>query len=119
MKLDEASSPAKMAALADRARGLVRELGCRLRDLAEAQKPLPIDPKVMRGATDKIMADVTSLLGQLRGEDPPERPYHPAVERRKVRAEIRKLADAGGSGGSSPRADSANAEAGANGSAKN
>jgi 1-acyl-sn-glycerol-3-phosphate acyltransferase len=55
---------------------------------------LPIDPKVMRAATDKIMADVTALLGQLRGEDPPEKPYHPAVERRKVRSELRKLADA-------------------------
>ncbi|HET7013830.1 MAG TPA: lysophospholipid acyltransferase family protein [Streptosporangiaceae bacterium] len=62
-------------------------------DLSEFEG-LPIDSKVMRAATDKIMADVTALLSQLRGEDPPEKPYHPAVERRKVRAELRKLADA-------------------------
>jgi len=62
-------------------------------DLSEFEG-LPIDSKVMRAATDKIMADVTALLSQLRGEDPPEEPYHPAVERRKVRAELRKLADA-------------------------
>jgi 1-acyl-sn-glycerol-3-phosphate acyltransferase len=55
---------------------------------------LPIDSKVMRAATDKIMADVTALLSRLRGEDPPEKPYHPAVERRKVRSELRKLARA-------------------------
>jgi len=66
-------------------------------DLAEFVG-LPIDPKVMREATDKIMADVTALLSKLRGEEPPEKPYHPAVERRKVRAELRKLAaDANGS----------------------
>ncbi|HXS64244.1 MAG TPA: lysophospholipid acyltransferase family protein [Streptosporangiaceae bacterium] len=63
-------------------------------DLSEFEG-LPIDSKVMRAATDKIMADVSGLLGKLRGEDPPEKPYHPAVERRKVRAELRKLADAG------------------------
>ncbi len=62
-------------------------------DLSEFEGQ-PIDSKVMRAATDKIMADVTALLGQLRGEDPPEKPYHPAVERRKVRTELRKLADA-------------------------
>lgn len=61
-------------------------------DLAEFEGQ-PIDSKVMRAATDKIMADVTVLLGKLRGEDPPETPYHPAVERRKVRNELRKLAE--------------------------
>ncbi len=53
---------------------------------------LPIDTKVMRAATDKIMADVTGLLSGLRGEDPPAKPYHPAIERRKERAELRLLA---------------------------
>jgi 1-acyl-sn-glycerol-3-phosphate acyltransferase len=63
-------------------------------DLSEFEG-LPIEPKVMRAVTDKIMADVAELLGKLRGEDPPEKPFHPAVERRKVRTELRKLADAG------------------------
>jgi hypothetical protein len=40
-KLDEASSPAKVAALPDRARGLVLDLGDHLRDRAEAQKAKP------------------------------------------------------------------------------
>lgn len=53
----------------------------------------PIDTKTMRAATDKIMADVAALVGKLRGEDPPAEPYHPAIERRKVRADLRKLAE--------------------------
>ncbi len=53
---------------------------------------LPIDSKTMRAATDKIMTDVTALLGKLRGEDPPAEPYHPAIARRQARAELRKLA---------------------------
>src|SRR5215472_12652697 len=54
---------------------------------------LPIDTKTMRAATDKIMADVAALLGKLRGEDPPAEPYHPAIARRKERAELRRLAE--------------------------
>jgi 1-acyl-sn-glycerol-3-phosphate acyltransferase len=53
---------------------------------------LPIDTRTMRAATDKIMSDVAELVGKLRGEEPPEQPYHPAVARRKVRADLRKLA---------------------------
>lgn len=53
----------------------------------------PIDTKIMRAATDKIMADVAALVGLLRGEDPPAAPYHPAIERRKLRAELRDLAE--------------------------
>jgi 1-acyl-sn-glycerol-3-phosphate acyltransferase len=53
----------------------------------------PIDTKTMRAATDKIMADVTALLGKLRGEDPPAEPHHPAVARRKLRTDLRKLAE--------------------------
>jgi 1-acyl-sn-glycerol-3-phosphate acyltransferase len=54
---------------------------------------LAIDTKTMRAATDKIMADVAALVGKLRGEDPPAQPYHPAVARRKVRADRRKLSE--------------------------
>ena len=42
------------------------------------------------------MADVAALVGKLRGEEPPATPYHPAIERRKLRADLRKLdADSG------------------------
>jgi 1-acyl-sn-glycerol-3-phosphate acyltransferase len=62
-------------------------------DLSEfAGKPL--DTPTLRAATDKIMADVAGLVGQLRGEVPPAEPYHPAVARRKQRAELRQLAGA-------------------------
>jgi 1-acyl-sn-glycerol-3-phosphate acyltransferase len=47
--------------------------------------------RVLRAATDKIMADVAGLLGQLRDEVPPAAPYHPAVARRKFRADLREL----------------------------
>jgi 1-acyl-sn-glycerol-3-phosphate acyltransferase len=47
--------------------------------------------QILRAATDKIMADVTALVGELRAEVPPAKPYHPAVERRKLRQELRKL----------------------------
>src|SRR5258708_5422087 len=53
----------------------------------------PIDSETMRAATDKIMAEVAALVGKLRGEDPPAPPYHPAVARRKLRADLRKLAE--------------------------
>ncbi len=54
---------------------------------------LPLDTPTLRAATDKIMAEVSALAGKLRGEDPPARPYHPAVARRKQRAELRQLAE--------------------------
>lgn len=54
----------------------------------------PLNTQVLRAATDKIMRDVAVLLGQLRGETPPDEPFHPAVARRKERQELRALADA-------------------------
>jgi 1-acyl-sn-glycerol-3-phosphate acyltransferase len=55
----------------------------------------PLNSQVLRAATDKIMKEVTVLLGQLRGETPPAEPFHPAVARRKLRRDLRALADAG------------------------
>jgi 1-acyl-sn-glycerol-3-phosphate acyltransferase len=52
----------------------------------------PLNPKVLRAATEKIMATVTEQLGQLRGETPPAEPFHPAVARRKMRQDLRALA---------------------------
>jgi 1-acyl-sn-glycerol-3-phosphate acyltransferase len=54
----------------------------------------PLTSAVLRAATDKIMADVAGLLGQLRGETPPDKPFHPAVARRKFREDLRTLQQA-------------------------
>ena len=40
---------------------------------------------MLRGATNAIMADVATLLAELRGGQPPAEPYHPAVARRAAR----------------------------------
>jgi 1-acyl-sn-glycerol-3-phosphate acyltransferase len=63
----------------------------------------PLDNPTLRAATDKIMADVAALVGKIRGEVPPAEQYHPAIARRKQRAELRRLAarqqdDAGAEG---------------------
>jgi 1-acyl-sn-glycerol-3-phosphate acyltransferase len=52
----------------------------------------PLNNRVLRAATDKIMADIASLLGGLRGLTPPAEPFHPAVARRKLRQDLRALA---------------------------
>jgi 1-acyl-sn-glycerol-3-phosphate acyltransferase len=64
-------------------------------DLSEFEGQ-PLTNPVLRAATDKIMADVTALLGQLRGEIPPATPFHPAVARRKFRQDLRTLQQASG-----------------------
>jgi 1-acyl-sn-glycerol-3-phosphate acyltransferase len=56
----------------------------------------PLDTPTLRAATDKIMTDVAALVGKLRDEDPPAEPFHPAVARRKQRAELRQLAEQAG-----------------------
>jgi hypothetical protein len=61
---------------------------------------------VLRAATDKIMTEVAALLGGLRGLTPPAEFYHPAVARRKMRQDLRELAEA-----SEPDADSGPASA--------
>src|SRR5262249_62434689 len=56
-------------------------------DLSEfAGKPL--DNPTLRAATDKIMADVAALVGQIRGEVPPAEPFHPAVAPPRQRAQL-------------------------------
>jgi len=59
----------------------------------------PLTSQVLRAATEKIMKDVTALVGELRGETPPDEPFHPAVARRKMRQDLRALADDGQAGG--------------------
>jgi 1-acyl-sn-glycerol-3-phosphate acyltransferase len=50
----------------------------------------PLTSQVLREATEAIMKDVTGLLAGIRGETPPEQPYHPAIARRKARQEARE-----------------------------
>jgi 1-acyl-sn-glycerol-3-phosphate acyltransferase len=58
----------------------------------------PLTNRVLRAATNKIMTDVAHLLGGLRGGTPPAEFYHPAVARRKMRHDLRALAEAGQAG---------------------
>jgi 1-acyl-sn-glycerol-3-phosphate acyltransferase len=51
---------------------------------------------VLRAATEKIMGEVANLLGELRGETPPDKPFHPAIARRKFRQDLRALQDGAG-----------------------
>src|SRR5271166_4899553 len=56
----------------------------------------PLSNQVLRAATDKIMTAVAGLVGDLRELTPPAEFYHPAVARRKLRQDLRSLADASG-----------------------
>jgi 1-acyl-sn-glycerol-3-phosphate acyltransferase len=66
----------------------------------------PATTQNMRAVTDLIMADVAALLGKLRGESPPPEPYHPAVERRKQRQDLRGRREAEKRGETDTSADS-------------
>jgi 1-acyl-sn-glycerol-3-phosphate acyltransferase len=48
----------------------------------------PLTSQTLRAATAVIMADITRLLGELRGVAPPAEPYHPAIARRRARQEL-------------------------------
>jgi 1-acyl-sn-glycerol-3-phosphate acyltransferase len=71
----------------------------------------PLTTQTLRGATEKIMADVTGLLAQLRGTAAPAEPYHPAVARRKQRQEQRARLEDPGNAAATPVPDSGTAEA--------
>jgi 1-acyl-sn-glycerol-3-phosphate acyltransferase len=45
----------------------------------------PLSRDVLRAATAAVMADITGLLAQLRGEPPPATPFDPAAARRAAR----------------------------------
>ena len=55
---------------------------------AYADQPLSRD--VLRAATATIMADITGLLAQIRGEAPPATPYDPAAARRAERQQAKE-----------------------------
>jgi 1-acyl-sn-glycerol-3-phosphate acyltransferase len=50
----------------------------------------PLTRDVLRAATATIMADITGLLAQLRGETPPAAPYDPAAARRAARQQAKE-----------------------------
>jgi 1-acyl-sn-glycerol-3-phosphate acyltransferase len=62
-------------------RHLVRMLAGPPVDLS-AYRGQPLGREVLRGATAAVMADITGLLAQLRGKEPPAVPFDPAAARR-------------------------------------
>ena len=62
----------------------------------------PLANQVLRAATDKIMTEIAGMLGGIRGEQPPAEFYHPAVARRKLRQDMRALAEADDAGTPAP-----------------
>jgi 1-acyl-sn-glycerol-3-phosphate acyltransferase len=70
----------------------------------------PLTSQTLRAATAVIMADITRLLGELRGEVPPAEPYHPAIARRQARQELQELASAQAASGQGAGAGEAGAE---------
>jgi len=70
-------------------------------DLSEFEGQ-PLTNQVLRAATDKIMHEIAGLLGGVRGEQPPAEFYHPAVARRKLRQDLRALAEADNQGTPAP-----------------
>jgi 1-acyl-sn-glycerol-3-phosphate acyltransferase len=50
----------------------------------------PLNRDVLRAATATVMADITGLLAQLRGEAPPAAPYDPAAARRAARQQAQE-----------------------------
>ena len=50
----------------------------------------PLSRDVLRAATATIMADITGLLAQIRGEAPPAVPYDPAAARRAERQQAKE-----------------------------
>lgn len=70
----------------------------------------PLTSPTLRAATAVIMADITRLLGELRGAVPPAEPYHPAIARRQARQELQELASAQAASGHGAGAGVAGAE---------
>jgi len=62
----------------------------------------PFTRDVLRGATNAVMADVATLLAELRGGQPPAEPYHPAVARRAARQAARETESAAAAGPDDP-----------------
>jgi 1-acyl-sn-glycerol-3-phosphate acyltransferase len=70
----------------------------------------PLTSQTLRAATAVIMADITRLLGELRGAVPPAEPYHPAIARRQARRQLQELASAQAASGHGAGAGEAGAE---------
>jgi 1-acyl-sn-glycerol-3-phosphate acyltransferase len=90
-------------------RHLVRMLAGPPVDLS-AYQGQPLGREVLRGATAAIMADITGLMAQLRGKEPPAVPFDPAAARR---AKAGRDGQAGSPGAQAEAPGAAPAEAGA------
>jgi len=62
----------------------------------------PLSRDVLRAAAAAIMADITGLLAQLRGETPPATPYDPAAARRAERQQAKEQTLQNEPGGDEP-----------------
>jgi hypothetical protein len=89
-------------------RHMVRMLAGPPVDLS-AYRGKPLGREVLRGATAAVMADITGLLAQLRGKEPPAVPFDPAAARRAKAGQDAQPA----SPGAQAEAPGAPAEAGA------
>src|SRR5213078_4429930 len=76
-------------------RHLVRMLAGPPVDLS-AYRGQPLGREVLRGATAAVMADVTGLLAQLRGKEPPAVPFDPVAARRAKAARHGQTGPPGG-----------------------
>ena len=76
-------------------RHLVRMLAGPPVDLS-AYRGRPLGREVLRGATAAVMADITGLLAQLRGKEPPAVPFDPVAARRAKAARDGQTGPAGG-----------------------
>jgi hypothetical protein len=96
-------------------RHLVRMLAGPPVDLS-AYRGQPLTREVLRGATAAVMADITGLLAQLRGKEPPAVPFDPAAARRAKAAGDGQAGSPGGQAeapGAPTKAPGAPKEAGA------
>ena len=76
---------------------------------------LPLDRDTLRAATDDIMAAISALLGELRGQEPPAEPYdhHKVLEERRRAAEAAEAGRAAGAAGAGRAGGAAGAAQGA------
>lgn len=70
----------------------------------------PLTAQTLRGATEAIMADITRLLGRLRGEEPPAVPYDPRAQRAATAGTATSQPGTAGTAASQPGTQAATGE---------
>jgi 1-acyl-sn-glycerol-3-phosphate acyltransferase len=98
-------------------RHLVRMLAGPPVDLS-AYRGRPLGREVLRGATAAVMADITGLLAQMRGKEPPAVPFDPAAARRAKAAGDGQTGSPGGQAEAPGAPTEAGAQAGPGGQAE-